>query len=61
MLIQADLGVEMTSRIVKAVAPGRYDREIEPDEVRRILAGEIAKVLKPVEVPFQLRRARNRS
>ena len=52
VLIQADLGVEMTSRIVKAVATGRYDKEIEPDEVKAILAGEVAKVLKPVEVPF---------
>jgi fused signal recognition particle receptor len=52
VLIQADLGVEMTTRIVKAVSTGRYDKEIEPDEVKAILAGEVAKVLKPVEVPF---------
>ena len=52
VLIQADLGVEMTNRIVKAVSAGRYDKEIEPEEVKTILAGEVAKVLKPVEVPF---------
>jgi len=52
VLIQADLGVEMTSRIVKAVSTGRYDKEIEPDEVKAILASEVAKVLKPVEIPF---------
>src|SRR5262249_40275189 len=52
VLIQADLGVEMTSRIVKAVSAGRYDKEIEPNEVKAILASEVAKVLKPVEVPF---------
>ena len=52
MLIRADLGVPMAERIVKAVSAGRYDREIEPEEVRRILAEEVAKVLKPVEVPF---------
>jgi fused signal recognition particle receptor len=52
VLIQADLGVEMTTRIVTAVASGRYEREIGPDEVKAILANEIAKVLKPVEVPF---------
>jgi len=52
VLIQSDLGVEMTSRIVKAVAAGRYDKEIEPEEVKAILASEVAKVLKPVEVPF---------
>ncbi len=52
VLIQADLGVEMTTRIVKAVSAGRYDKEIEPGEVKAILAGEVAKVLKPVETPF---------
>jgi fused signal recognition particle receptor len=52
VLLQADLGVEMTNRIVKAVSAGRYDKEIEPDEVKAILASEVAKVLKPVEVPF---------
>jgi fused signal recognition particle receptor len=52
VLIQADLGVEMTSRIVKAVSAGRHDKEIAPDEVKSILAAEVAKVLKPVEVPF---------
>jgi fused signal recognition particle receptor len=52
VLLQADLGLPMASRIVAAVSAGRYDKEIEPDEVKRILAEEVAKVLKPVEVPF---------
>ena len=52
MLIRADLGLAVAERIVKAVAAGRYDKEIEPEEVKRILAVEVAKVLKPVEVPF---------
>ncbi|MBI2717814.1 MAG: signal recognition particle-docking protein FtsY [Rhizobiales bacterium] len=52
VLLQADLGVTVSERIVKAVATGRYDREIEPEEVRAILAEEITKVLKPVEVPL---------
>ena len=52
VLIQADLGVAVSERIIKAVSAGRYDKEIEPEEVKRILAEEVAKVLKPVEVPF---------
>ncbi|MFL5260555.1 MAG: signal recognition particle-docking protein FtsY [Hyphomicrobiales bacterium] len=52
-LIQADLGIEMSNRIVKAVAQGRYDRSIDPQEVKQILAGEIARVLEPVAVPFR--------
>ena len=52
VLIQADLGVTVSERIIRAVSAGRYDKEIEPEEVKRILAEEVAKVLKPVEVPF---------
>ena len=52
VLLQADLGLPMAERIVKEVATGRYDREIDPEEVKRILAAEVSKVLKPVEVPF---------
>lgn len=52
VLIQADLGIDMATRITEAVSRGRYDKEIDPLEVRRILAAEVAKVLAPVEVPF---------
>ena len=52
VLLQADLGLPMAERIVKEVATGRYDKEIDPEEVKRILAAEVSKVLKPVEVPF---------
>jgi fused signal recognition particle receptor len=51
-LIQADLGITVAERIIKAVSYGRYDKEIDPEEVKQILADEVAKVLKPVEVPF---------
>ena len=52
VLLQADLGLPMAERIVKEVSTGRYDKEIDPEEVKRILAAEVSKVLKPVEVPF---------
>jgi fused signal recognition particle receptor len=51
-LIQADLGITVAERIIKAVSQGRYDKEVAPEEVKQILADEVAKVLKPVEVPF---------
>ncbi len=51
-LIQADLGLAVSERIIKAVSTGRYDKEIDPEEVKQILAAEVARVLKPVEVPF---------
>ncbi|MGL4242241.1 MAG: signal recognition particle-docking protein FtsY, partial [Beijerinckiaceae bacterium] len=52
LLIQADLGIDVAARISGAVGKGRYDKEIEPDEVKAILAEEVAKVLKPVALPL---------
>ena len=52
ILIQADLGIDMAERVTQAVAKGRYDKEIDPEEVKQILAQEVASVLRPVEVPF---------
>ena len=54
-LIAADLGVATSERIIKAISGGRYDREIAPEDVRRVLSEEIVRVLKPVEVPLDFR------
>ena len=52
VLIQADLGVATAGRIREAVGKGRYDKTIEPDEVKAVLAAEVEKVLAPVAVPL---------
>ena len=54
LLIRSDLGVDLSMRITQAFGKGRYDKEIDPNEVRGILAEEIAKVLAPVEKPFAI-------
>ena len=54
ILIQADLGVDVAMRISKAVAKDRYDRMLDPDEVKLILAGEVEKVLSPVARPLTI-------
>ena len=54
ILIQADLGVSAAARITEKVSAGRYDKEIEPEEVRRILAFEVAEVLRPVARPLEI-------
>jgi fused signal recognition particle receptor len=51
-LIRADLGVATASRISQAIAAGRYDKEIDPDEVKGVLATEVEKVLDPVAQPL---------
>ena len=52
VLIRADLGVETAGRIAAAVAEGRYDKTITPDEVKAIVAAEVEKVLAPVAKPL---------
>lgn len=54
ILIQADLGIATSARIAKAVGEGRYDREIEPEEVKAILAREVESILTPVAVPLTI-------
>jgi fused signal recognition particle receptor len=51
-LIRADLGAKSAAAVCAAIAKGRYDEDISPFDLRRLLAEEIAKILKPVEVPF---------
>ncbi len=52
VLIQADLGLGAATRIREAVARGRYERGIDPEEVKRILAAEIERSLAPVARPL---------
>lgn len=54
LLISADLGLDAAASVTEAVGRDRYNKEVSPEEIRAILAGEIAKVLKPVEKPFEI-------
>src|SRR5262249_23009469 len=52
LLIGADLGVETSMRITEALAKGRHDKDVSPDEVQAALAAEVAKVLVHVARPL---------
>lgn len=58
VLIQADLGIDTAARISDALAAERYEREITPEEVRDVLAGEIKTVLESVARPLVIDPAR---
>jgi len=51
-LIAGDIGAGLSARIAAAVGRGRYGVEIAPYDLKRILAGEIAEVLKPAQQAF---------
>jgi fused signal recognition particle receptor len=52
LLIQADLGVAASSRIIEAFRRTRFGREVTNMEVREALAEEIAAILAPVARPL---------
>jgi fused signal recognition particle receptor len=54
LLIQADLGVETAMRITDTLASERYGKDVSGDDVAKIMASEIAKVLTPVAKPLEL-------
>ncbi len=54
ILIQADLGLATSARVAKAVGEGRYDKQIEPEEVKAILAREVESILTPVAHPLTI-------
>ncbi len=58
VLIRADLGVATAARIAKAIGHGRYDRDVEVDEVKTVLAGEIERALAPYARPLEIDKAK---
>ncbi|CAN7424435.1 signal recognition particle-docking protein FtsY [Rhizobium sp. LjRoot98] len=54
LLIQADLGVETALRVTDTLASERYGKDVSGEDVSRIMAAEITKVLAPVAKPLQL-------
>ncbi|MEA2841385.1 MAG: fused signal recognition particle receptor, partial [Methylobacteriaceae bacterium] len=54
VLVRADLGVAAAQRISEAVGRGRYDREIDPQDVRSVLAEEVERTLVAVAEPLKI-------
>ena len=58
LLIQADLGLNIASRVTDTLRQSRYNSNISSEEVRDILAQEVEKVLAPVAEPLEVDSAR---
>ncbi|QCI96783.1 signal recognition particle-docking protein FtsY [Agrobacterium larrymoorei] len=54
LLIQSDLGVETAMRITGALSSERYGKDVSGEDVAKIMAAEITKVLTPVAKPLEL-------
>ncbi len=58
LLISADLGVATAAKLTAHLAETRFDKEVAPEEVRRALAEDIARILDPVAAPLVVEAAR---
>ena len=52
ILIQADLGIGAATRLREAIGKGRYEKGIDPEEVKALLAEEVERTLTPIARPL---------
>src|SRR6185312_2125068 len=57
-LVCADLGYDLAHRVTKVISEGSYSQGITPDEVKAVVAAEVAKILKPVAKPLVIEGAK---
>jgi fused signal recognition particle receptor len=53
-LIRTDLGIEAAARVTDAIAKGRFNQNPTSDDVKAIIAEEVAKFLEPVAKPLSI-------
>jgi fused signal recognition particle receptor len=54
LLIASDMGVDTALRVTANMAEGRFGKRLSTDEIKAILAQEIARVLEPVARPMPI-------
>ncbi len=54
LLVMADLGPATAARLAAAIAKERFDKEVEPEEIRAALADEVTQILEPVAIPLSV-------
>jgi fused signal recognition particle receptor len=57
-LVRADLGYDLAHRVTKIISEGTYPQGITPDQVKALVAAEVAKILKPVAKPLVIEGAK---
>ena len=54
LLITSDMGVETAARVAANMAEGRFGRKFSTEELKAVMAGEIARIMEPVAKPMPL-------
>ena len=54
LLIAADMGVDTALRVTANMAEGRLGRRLSVDEIKRLMAAEVTRIMEPVAKPLPL-------
>ncbi|WP_417674607.1 signal recognition particle-docking protein FtsY [Pseudodonghicola sp.] len=54
LLIASDMGVDTALRITANLAEGRYGKKVSTEEIKELLAAEIARIMEPVARPLPI-------
>jgi fused signal recognition particle receptor len=54
LLIESDLGIETSARIVENLRETRHDADLSADEIKSLLAGEVERALSAVAKPLEI-------
>ncbi|GAA6161108.1 MULTISPECIES: signal recognition particle-docking protein FtsY [Ruegeria] len=54
LLIASDMGVDTALRVTSNMAEGRYGRKLSTQEIKQLLAQEVARVMEPVAKPLPI-------
>lgn len=54
LLISADMGVDTALRVTANMAEGRFGKRLSTDEIKSLLASEIARIMEPVARPLPI-------
>ena len=54
LLISADMGVDTALRVTANMAEGRLGKKLSVEEIKRLMADEIARIMEPVAKPLPL-------
>jgi fused signal recognition particle receptor len=57
-LVRADLGYDLAHRVTTVISKGAYSQGITPDEIKAVVAAEVAKILNPVARPLVIEGAK---
>lgn len=54
LLVASDMGVETALRVTANMAEGRMGRRLSSEEIKRLMASEVARIMEPVAKPMPL-------